>query len=179
MAAKELIQTITVGAGGAASIEFTGIPATGTDLILKVSIRRDNTGTVEPLEFRLNGDTGSNYSYRVLRAYSNSTVASVSGTTDRHFVDLVTPGSSATSNTFNNVDIYLPNYAGSTAKTTSVDAVSENNAETAGRVFYAGLWSGTAAIDSIKIYSATVNLAQYSTASLYKFTKGSGGATVA
>ena len=34
-----LISSVTVGSGGAASIEFTSIPADYTDLLLKVSMR--------------------------------------------------------------------------------------------------------------------------------------------
>ena len=34
-----LISSVTVGSGGAASIEFTSIPSTYTDLVLKLSAR--------------------------------------------------------------------------------------------------------------------------------------------
>ena len=34
-----LISTITVGSGGAASIDFTSIPQTYTDLLVKISLR--------------------------------------------------------------------------------------------------------------------------------------------
>jgi hypothetical protein len=39
MAAYNLIATTTVGSGGAASIDFTGIPQTYTDLFLVSSLR--------------------------------------------------------------------------------------------------------------------------------------------
>ena len=39
-----LIQTITVGAGGASTIEFTSIPQTYTDLCIKLSNRQSGTG---------------------------------------------------------------------------------------------------------------------------------------
>ena len=41
--AYTLIETITVGSGGASSIEFTGIPQeTGADLVVRLSARQSN-----------------------------------------------------------------------------------------------------------------------------------------
>ena len=37
------ISTVTVGSGGAASITFSSIPATYTDLVLKISGRHDTS----------------------------------------------------------------------------------------------------------------------------------------
>jgi hypothetical protein len=39
MTVKSLIETVTVGAGGAASIEWTGIAGTGQDLLVVFSLR--------------------------------------------------------------------------------------------------------------------------------------------
>ena len=39
-----LISSVTVGAGGASSIDFTSIPATYTDLLVKFSLRTDFNG---------------------------------------------------------------------------------------------------------------------------------------
>jgi hypothetical protein len=96
--------------------------------------------------------------------------------------DLVTSysgivGDGATASTFSNDAIYIPNYSGSTNKSVSIDTVTENNATAAHQTITASVWANTAAITSIKIVTGA-NFAQYSTASLYKFTKGSGGATV-
>ena len=80
----------------------------------------------------------------------------------------VLAGNNATASTFGNAEIYIPNYAGSTNKSFSVDSVNENNATSASQFLYANLWSNTAAITSITLLSGgSVNLLQYSTAYLY------------
>jgi hypothetical protein len=75
--------------------------------------------------------------------------------------------SGATASTFNNADLYIPNYAGSNNKSFSIDSVSENNGTAAVASLFAGLWSQTAAITSITLTSRNGNFDQYSTAYLY------------
>jgi hypothetical protein len=169
-----LVSTATVGSGGAASIDFTGIAGTGTDLLLIVSGRFVNASAATGLWIQFNNAT-TNQSVRILEG---------NGTTASSFNDtkIYAPinAASSTSNTFGNMQFYIPNYAGSTNKSVSIDSVMENNATLGYQDVSAALWSNTAAITSItlKDYNATNNLAQYSTASLYFITKGSGGATV-
>ena len=84
----------------------------------------------------------------------------------------VTSTDSATANTFGNFDFYIPNYAGSTNKSASGDAVSENNASLAYQSLSANLWSNTAAINAISIAPVNGTLfTQYSTATLYGISK--------
>ena len=162
-----LIASSTVGSGGTNYVDFTSIPGTYTDLCLKLSSRVSETGGVQDVGIRYNSDTGSNYSYRELVGTGAST-SSGNGTTYHH--NTIGNPIDSTSNTFNNVEIYIPNYAGSNQKSSSVDAVVENNtASTAVQMrLQAWKWSGTAAITSIRVYDpAGGNLLQYSTAYLY------------
>jgi len=168
-----LIQTITVGAGGAASIEFTGIPQTGTDLLVLLSSRSGNDNN---LAMRFNSDSANNYSWRTLRGYSSSV-----DSTNQAAIGYVLgyAGSTDTASTFSNASFYIPSYTSSSAKSVSVDHVGEANNAFPLRMISAARWSGTAAITSIAITdTGAVNFAQYSTASLYLVTKGSGGASV-
>jgi len=152
--------------GGAANIEFTAIPSTYTDLKIVASLRTALTGqVVQSLLIQFNGST-TGYSYRLLQG-SGSTAASYNNTT-RYFGDA--PAADATANTFGNLEIYIPNYAGANNKSYSADSVTENNATTALANLDAGLWSNTAAITSISL-SAANNFVQYSTASLYGILK--------
>jgi hypothetical protein len=169
--------TVTVGAGGAASIDFTSIPSTYTDLLVKMSLRSSNAdGFTGSATMRLNANSGANYSFRTLFA-ATATPASGNGSAGTSVTVGGTVGSSLTANTFNNAEIYLPNYAGSTNKSFTVDTVSENNASTDFTyqlMMIAGLWSQTTAINQITIYSGTVgstNFLQYSTATLYGISK--------
>jgi hypothetical protein len=70
-----------------------------------------------------------------------------------------------TASSFSSGEIYIPNYAGSTNKSYSIDSVTEQNATGALAELIAGLWSQTAAITQITLSSS--NFQQYSTAYLY------------
>ena len=160
-----LIASSTVGSGGAANIEFTSIPSTYTDLVVKLS-GRTTTGSFLNPRFQFNGDTGSNYRWRSIYT-SGSGNGSNSSTSETAIIIGNIPGSSETASTFGNTEIYIPNYAGSSQKSTSADIASENNATTSYSALGAGLWTGTAAITSIKFLPDTSNFAQYTTAYLY------------
>ena len=165
-----LIASTTVGSGGASSIDFTSIPATYTDLVIKGSWRSTQTGQkFTGIGYQFNGDTASNY--RGLLLYEvNSTPASYADTALGGQIQFVSYAASAdnTSNTFSSIDFYLPNYAGSNQKSVSGDATTENNATDVGiQSLGAGLWTGTSAITSIKINILSGTFVQYSTAYLY------------
>jgi hypothetical protein len=159
------LATVTAGSGGSNSFEFTNIPNTYTDLCILASVRSDQAGDISnDSRITFNGST-SNYTQK--RLEGTGSAASSDNSSSR--VAFVTNSAAATSNTFANVMIYIPNYAGSNYKSWSSDSVSENNATTASTYLMAGLWSDTSAITSIDI---AVNVAskkwvQYSTATLY------------
>ena len=158
------IASVTVGAGGASSIDFTSIPSTYTDLCIKISGRctlADANFSSVLMEF--NGSS-ANKSNRFI--YGNGSSA-ISGT-DTNLASVLSAGNAnTTSNTFGNAEIYIPNYAGSTNKSSSADGVAEANATTATMALTANLWSNTAAVTSIRLYFNSGNFAQYSTAVLY------------
>lgn len=157
----------TVLGSDTASIEFTSIPGTATDLYLLLSLRSTTVDTAVALTFTLNGDTtDGNYSQRNLRG-NGSTV--ISGSTNTRLLGY-TPGASMTADTFGNNEIYIPNYAGATNKSYSTTYAVETNAATAFTGAFAALWSNTAAITSIKLESGT-NLKSGSSAFLYGITK--------
>ena len=158
-----LISSVTVGSGGAANIEFTGIPATYTDLVVKLSGRNSASGD-DRFTIQFN-NSSSNLSQR--RLYGEGTnVNSDAPASAIQPTGIVQD--SYTANTFGNTEIYIPNYASSNNKSLSVDAITENNATTAYAMMVAGLWSDSAAITSIKLTPmSSGNFKQYSTAYLY------------
>ena len=154
------IASVTVGSGGASSIDFTSIPSTYTDLCVKLSGRTSTTQYLVSLSF--NGSTTS-FTRRSIVG-DGSTASSFSGSDSQNIVASM---SSDTANTFGNTEIYVPNYAGSSNKSVSVDTVEENNGTTARALLGAILWSNTAAITSLGLIPVSGNFAQYSTATLY------------
>lgn len=161
-----LISSVTVGSGGAANIEFTSIPNTYTDLLLKVSLRSATNDTDEWTTLTFNG-TSSGYSQRVLGGNGTAAFSISSSGAEWNYTGEMNAANS-TASTFNNTDIYIPNYAGSNNKSISVDSVMEQNATKGIASLGAGLLSNSAAITSIRIKpNTTANLVQYSTAYLY------------
>jgi hypothetical protein len=167
MAVKSLIQTVTVGAGGAASIEFTDIvQESGSDLFLVLSLR-GNFGVVSYNgQVNFNNDTAGNYSSRFLFG-DGSSVGSLSISAGASALRPFIAGSSSTANTFSNSSFYVSNYASAVAKSVSIDNVTENKATEAHESIFAGIWTGTTGITSIKVANG-FTLVQHSTASLYK-----------
>ena len=153
-----LISSVTVGAGGAASIDFTSIPGTYTDLLLRISARTTNANFYDSMGISFN-NTGTGVTFK--RLQGNGQVTS-SGTTMGNAL----VGDTATASTFGNQDIYITNYAGSNYKSFSMDSVGENNATGAIAILDAGLWSDTTAINRITITCGN-SFKQYSTAYLY------------
>lgn len=157
----ELIASSTVGSGGAATISFSSIPSTYTDLVLKISGRLNYAATAVGLQFSFNGQAaGTSITGKTIQG-SGSSVVSYSAWQPN--ID----SANATANTFGSVDIYIPNYTSSNNKSASSDSVQEDNSSTAYAEMHAALWSNTSAINQITITPNSSSFVQYSTAYLY------------
>jgi hypothetical protein len=159
------IATVTVGSGGAATIDFTSIPATYTDLCLKTTLRDETALIYGDGVIRFNNDSASNYSR--LRLNGDGITASSSSQTTTGITGWNPNGATSTANTFCNSEMYIPNYLSSSQKSASIDCVVENNATTAYDFMVASLWTGTAAINRVSIVNLSSTFVQYSTATLY------------
>jgi hypothetical protein len=163
-----LIETKTLGTA-AASIEFTSIPQTFTDLFLLYSARTTRASVAESVGLNVNGTTS--VSIRGLYGTGSSAASFSDGRSVGFF-----PSNNATANTFSNSSLYFPNYTGSTQKSVSADSVSENNATEAYQNLHALLYTDTIAITSFGVQCLEGGtLAIGSTFSLYGILKGSDG----
>ena len=156
------IASVTVGSGGASSIDFTSIPSTYTDLTVLYSVRY-NGSSPQDVYITFNSNTSS-YSRKLLYTNNGTSVASFGDSTR---IASVVAGTSYTANTFSNDVLYIPNYAGSNNKSYFVDNVVENNATATFMNMTALLWSNASAITSIAISPLSGSFVQYSTATLY------------
>jgi hypothetical protein len=160
------IATVSVGASGTSSIDFTSIPGTYTDLKILCSLRTDSSASSygEMVYLKFNGST-SNFSLKRLEGYG--TTVTGSSETDARFGRA--NNASQTASAFANIMVYIPNYANSTNKPWYSDAVNDTNGSTNEMFFHGALWSNTAAITSISIVGSEVGskFVQYSTATLY------------
>jgi hypothetical protein len=164
----EAIATVTVGSGGAANIEFTNIPQTFNNLLVKASLRDTRTDSpVTDTVLTFNGSS-SGYSVRVIYG-DGSSAGSFSTSGAVYIAGFYENTNQTTSNTFSSCEIFIPNYTSSNNKSVSIDGTSENNATTAYASLVAGLWSNTAAITSLKLAPmfGTMSFVQYSSATVY------------
>ncbi len=152
----------------AASVTFSAIPNTYTDLVLKCSVRDDTSGTAEALGrlWKLSGDTGSTMSQTDL--LGSGSAASSTRRTSQDDSLFVIDRSGATSNTFSSTEIYIPSYTASQNKPISIFSVDESNTTAAYMRVQALLWRNTAALSSFEIraYSGS-NLVSGSSFFLY------------
>ena len=151
MPATYTLISSNVLSSSAASITFSSIPATYTDLVLRIS-SRISVGAIDwPLSLRFNGDTASNYSNTNLY-WSGPSSGRFSNQTSATRV-LGSTGSNATANTFGSIEIYIPSYTVSQNKPFGSFGAPETNGTTFddGTQAYAGLWRNTAAITSILV----------------------------
>ena len=132
-----LIASATVGAGGAASIDFTSIPQTYTDLTLVISTRA--TDANGEIDLKINNSTSAIYTVRRLTGNGSSAGSSVSSNQTIGYSAGLGGRSDYTASTFGSTIITIPNYTGSANKTFSGEAVNENNATGAQAYLIAGL----------------------------------------
>jgi len=138
----ESIASQTLGSA-AASITFSSIPATFTDLRLVLV----GTQTSGNLDLQFNSDTGTNYSQTFFYG-DGASVTSTRRTTVSQIQLSEYSGLNATTPSARYVDIF--SYAGSTFKT----ALNSENQDLNGSGFVlngVGLWRSTAAITSVSL----------------------------
>jgi hypothetical protein len=158
-----LIEAKTLGSA-VASVTFSSIPQTYTDVQLVMSTRTTNTAGREQIFIYPNGSTTNNNRV-VLYGYDGATPAGGGGT-DK-FIGWQT-GGGATASTFSNISVYFSGYRTSKNKPYSADLVAENNS-TSNYIlnFNGSLWSDSTAISSIQIDCETHSFAVNSTFYLY------------
>ena len=165
--AYDSIATVTVGAGGAANVEFTSIPATYTHLQLRYIGRSNRAVALNAVRLILNSDTAANYSRHSVGGDGASTaVEGVANESDMYY--LGTTGSSNGANVFSVGIFDFLDYA-NTNKYKTIRALQGFDDNGAGRVtLNSANWRSTSAVTTIKIYpDASTNWVQYSSFALY------------
>lgn len=151
-------------------IEFTSIPGTFTDLLLSISARTTANVNADSgaMYVRFNSST-SNFNTIRLDGYTST----ISTDSPARLFATYGGGTQVTANTFNNVELYITNYASSNTKNAlsfygSEDATVNNNWDIG---MTANSWNNTSAITNIRIaLSSDENgnsFAQYSKIVLY------------
>ena len=165
---KYHIQTVEVGAAGAATIDFNNIPQDYDDLYLLVSGRTTFSIDTDHVSLRFNG-TSANQVQRVMRGDGSS---AGSFTVSRNYIN----SNYSTNNTYGNMAFYISKYTAPVPKAISTDSVTESNAVDENIAIQATLWDDTSSIKNISIISDnSQSFVQYSSASLYGIKRGVDG----
>jgi hypothetical protein len=130
------ISTQTLGSN-AASITFSSIPSTYTDLVIAGS---GTAGSSVSFTLRFNGDTSSNYSITFM--YGDGSSAASGRTTSQTFISAMGRVSTVESSTI----INLQNYSNTTTYKTVIGRGGASNSLTIAGI---GVWRSTAAISSV------------------------------
>jgi hypothetical protein len=160
------IATTTLGSAQS-TITFSSIPQDYTHLQIRGILRSDRSANPnDPIQFRFNSDTASNYSSHNLTGNGSSASSGVDLGTS--ILEGRVTGPTAPASTFSAEVIDILDYA-NTNKYKTVRWLNAHDRNGAGQVkLLSGNWRNTAAITSITFSSVTAsNFVQYSSLALY------------
>lgn len=160
-----LISSQTLGSA-TASVTFSSIPATYTDLVLRASIRGADSVNQRPLQLEFNANSSLIYSGISLEGSGSTAYSAIFSAQDSTRETTVNANSS-TANTFSSMEIYIPSYLVSQNKPFSFFTAMEANATTAYMNVTADLFRSTAAISQILIRLGAGNILTGSSFYLY------------
>lgn len=167
----EPISTTTLSSGQA-TVTFSAIPGTYTDLLIVANVYARFTSTsAAALLLRFNGDTSSNYSTTFVEGNGSAAASTRYINQTKMDIGSIMAQNSTSSTVFPPIIIQVMNYANATTNKT---VISRSNSEdgtntTARRVrAYAGLWRKTPeAITSIEFSTDATDFVTGSTFTLY------------
>lgn len=152
------IATQTLGSA-AASVTFSSIPSTYTDLVL---VTQAISASADDIGIRFNSDSGTNYSQTWLSGNGTSAFSSRYSSSTSIYLDIY--GSMGTT-LFNNTIVQIMNYSNTTTNKT---LLSRANRAGSGVDAIVGLYRSTSAISTIVLAPTSgVNFSTGSTFSLY------------
>ena len=154
-------QTLT---GTVATVTFSSIPQTYTDLILVVQGRSSTGGASDVLNMTFNSNTGTVYSYvRVMGDGSSASSGRESSVTSWR-INYNLPGGGATANVFGLDTIQFLNYSNTNIFKSAIWRSSPAQILSASSV---NLFRSTSAITSIDLFLSIANFVSGSTFTLY------------
>ena len=163
----ESIATVTVGVGGQAAIEFTGISSAYKHLQIRAITRdTDSGGFGLTTTMQFNSDTGANYSWHWLYGTGSGSALGNAGASASTTALGWTTGTAGTSNSYAATVIDILDYANTNKYKTNRILYGIDLNGSGGIWLSSGSWRDTNAVTSIKL-SQTANFAQYSSFALY------------
>jgi hypothetical protein len=161
-----LIASYTVGSGGVAYVEFTSIPNTYTNLVLRSSSRDTSTIAANDGTLTVNG-SNANFS----RTYYSTAPNGNTSDNQANNNIIYSNTSTNTASFFSNQEIMISDYAKNHFKSFSADIVTTNESASVGwsLIWLAMIWNDTSAITTLRMTpaGASINYAEHTTFYLY------------
>ena len=158
----EAIATQTLASTSTATVTFSSIPSTYTDLVI-VIIGANNGGS--RIRYRFNNDSGSNYSRTSLTG-NGSSANSYQGSNNTE-ADLNVIGGSTTMTYPMTIISNIQNYSNTTTYKTLISRFGSNDTTAAATEATVNLWRSTAAINRVDAIAQGGNWIIGTTISLY------------
>lgn len=160
-----LIGSQTIATTGTASIVFSSIDQTYTDLILLTSLNDSGYGSINATAYVKYNSSTTNYAGKYWLAQTGASTPSAGTPTGIPYI-INLPAQLAPTNNFSNGMFYIPNYSAAKYKAAISDNVMAVN--TGANVYgqMASLWSDNTAISTLTI-TTDGSFRQYSSAYLY------------
>jgi len=167
MATTYSLISSNVLSSSAASVTFSSIPSTYTDLVVRGATRID-AASPRDLDIRFNASSGgTDYSWLEVRGNGAAASSEYNNNADYTAGDFSNNLSTYTANSFSSFEFYIPNYRSAANKPASMFSAQETNATTAQILAVANLWRNTAAITQITFSVSANNLVAGSSFYLY------------
>ena len=166
----ESIQTVTVGSGGSATIDFTSIPSTYKHLQIR-GIAITSVATYWAVgNVKLNNDAAGNYSFHSLFGTGSTTGTFAQAGASYFEIQYGIAGNSNTSGIFGASIIDILDYSNTTTYKTirNLNGRELNGGGSEDRIgLSSASWRSTSAVNQITISAASGSFQQYSSFALY------------
>lgn len=147
----ELIETQLIGGTSPTSVTFSSIPSSYKHLQLRIVSRWNAGGSSNIVQLRINGDTGSNYSYHGILADGGS-ISPFNAVAQTLIQTGQAPPSGVVANAFGSQIIDFIDYANTNKNKTIRALIGQHNDYSQHVSFRTGAWYSTSAISSLTIF---------------------------
>ena len=162
----EPIATTTL-ASDTASISFSSIPGTYTDLKLVMIVRSTVVATNADLRLTFNGSTAANYYRTVIQGTGTGNPTSARQTTVANIVLGRPVAASATAGIFSMINVDIAKYSSATLEKPLLSRMASDRNGSGEVSIVAGLWLNTSAVTSLTLTPQSNNFAAGTKATLY------------
>ena len=166
--AATVISRTVVGAGGAANVDLTAIPATYENLEVMIIARDDAAITNHTLLVRLNNDSGANYNWQRMGSFDGNNGNNAEGVGQTSATVGEVTGSTAPAGAATTTRLMLPGYARTVFNKTILSLSGGRYGAASSLIYqFVSEWASTAAVNRITITPLSGSFIEGTVVTLY------------